>query len=54
MATSGYRDEYVTKWDTLRFSWSRTSYSIPNNTSIISWKLQLISTAYGAINSSAA
>lgn len=54
MATSGYRDEYVTKWDTLRFSWSRTSYSIPNNTSVISWKLQLISTAYGAINSSAA
>lgn len=53
MATSGYRDEYVTKWDTLRFSWSRTSYSIPNNTSTISWKLQLISTSSGAIYSSA-
>ena len=53
MATSGYRDEYVTKWDTLRFSWSRTSYSIPDNTSTISWKLQLISTSSGAIYSSA-
>ena len=53
MATSGYRDKYVTKWDTLRFSWSRTSYSIPNNTSTISWKLQLISTSSGAIYSSA-
>lgn len=54
MATSGYRDEYVTKWDTLRFSWSRTSYSIENNTSTISWSLQLIATSYGAINSAPA
>lgn len=52
MATSGYRDVYVTKWDTLRFSWSRSSYSIPNNTSTINWSLQLISTSYGAISSS--
>lgn len=54
MATSGYRDEYVTKWDTLRFSWSRTSYSIENNTSTISWSLLLISTSSGAINSAPA
>lgn len=53
MATSGYRDEYVTKWDTLRFSWSRSSYSIADNTSTISWSLQLISGSSGAISSSA-
>lgn len=53
MATSGYRDEYVTQWDTLRFNWSRTSYSIADNTSTISWNLELISTAYGALSSSA-
>ena len=52
MATSGYRDEYVTKWDTLRFSWSRTDVSIANNTSTVSWSLQLIAGAYGRIDSS--
>lgn len=54
MATSGYSDVYVTKWDTLRFNWSRSSYSIENNTSTINWSLQLIATSYGAINSSPA
>ena len=53
MATSGYSDVYVTKWNTLRFSWSRSSYSIENNTSTISWSLLLISGSYGAISSSA-
>ena len=53
MATSGYRDEYVTKWDTLRFNWSRTDVSIANNTSTISWNLQLISGSSGLISSSA-
>lgn len=53
MATSGYRDEYVTQWNTLRFNWSRTSYSIESNTSTISWNLTLISTKYGALSSSA-
>ena len=53
MATSGYSDVYVTKWNTLRFSWSRSSYSIENNTSTISWSLQLISGSYGTISSSA-
>ncbi len=53
MATSGYTDVGVTKYDTLRFSWSRTSYAPANNTSTISWDLQLKSSAYGEIGSSA-
>ena len=53
MATSGYTDVGVTKYDTLRFSWSRTSYAPANNTSTISWVLQLISSANGAISSTA-
>lgn len=51
MATSGYKDIALTSWDTLRFSWSRSSYSIAGNSSTIYWELQLISTAYGAIYS---
>lgn len=53
MATSGYRTVSVTSYDSLKFSWERTSYSVANNTSTISWKMQLISTANGAISSSA-
>lgn len=54
MATSGYKDIAVTSWDTLRFSWSRSVYSIAGNSSTIYWELLLISTAYGAIYSSPA
>lgn len=54
MATSGYKDIAVTSWDTLRFSWSRSSYSIAGNSSTIYWELQLISTAWGAIYSNPA
>jgi len=53
MATSGSKSITVTSWDTLKFSWERTSYSIANNTSTIKWTLQLISTSSGAINSTA-
>lgn len=53
MATSGYIDKYVTKYDTLRFSWSRSSTSIAENYSTVSWSLQLIAGSYGAISSSA-
>ena len=53
MALSGYTDVKVTKYDTLRFSWERTSYSTAENYSVISWKLELIATSYGAIYSSA-
>lgn len=52
MATSGSKSVAVTSWDTLKFSWETTSQSIVNNTSTISWKLQLISESNGRIDSS--
>ena len=51
MATSGSKSITVTKWDTLRFSWSVSSQSISNNTSTVAWILQLITTGYGRIDS---
>lgn len=53
MATSGSKSVTVTSWDTLRFTWEEKSQSIPTNTTTITWKLQLIATSDGAINSSA-
>lgn len=53
MATSGSKSITVTSHDTLKFSWSESSQSIANNTTTISWKMQLISDEYGAISSSA-
>ena len=52
MATSGSKSVAVTQWDTLKFSWETTGQSIVNNTSTISWKLQLISGSDGRIDSS--
>ncbi len=52
MATNGSASVKVTAWDTLKFSWETTSQSIVNNTSTISWKLQLISGSDGRIDSS--
>lgn len=53
MATSGSVSVAATSYDTLKFSWERTGYSIANNTTTISWKLELIAGAYGYISSSA-
>ena len=53
MATSGSKSVTVTSWDTLKFSWEVTSQSIANNTTTISWKLQLIADSSGRIDSSA-
>ena len=53
MATSGSTSVAVTSWDTLKFSWELTSQSVTDNTSTISWKLQLISTTSGRIDSTA-
>lgn len=53
MATSGSKSVTVTQWDTLKFSWEVTSQSVVNNTSTVNWKLQLISTDSGRIDSSA-
>lgn len=52
MASSGSKSVTVTSWDTLKFSWEESSQSIPNNTTTISWKLQLIATGSGRISSS--
>lgn len=52
MATSGSKSIAVTSWDTLKFSWSRSSYSVENNTSTIAWKMELIATGSGRIDSS--
>lgn len=57
MAGSGSKSVKVTDWDTLKFSWEHTASSFNSSARIwtytISWKMQLISTDYGAINSSA-
>lgn len=53
MATNGSTSVAVTSYDTLRFSWSLSSQSVENNTSTISWVLELISGSSGAISSSA-
>ena len=54
MASSGYTDIYVTKWDTLRFNWWQIEQSISGNYTKIGWNTQLISGAYGAISSTTA
>lgn len=53
MATSGSKSVTVTQWNTLRFSWSEASQSIPDNTTTINWKLELIAGSSGRIDSSA-
>lgn len=54
MATSGSKSVNVTSWNTLKFTWTRTGYSVANNTSTIKWTLQLIAGSSGRIDSSAA
>lgn len=53
MATSGSVNVTATKYDTLRFRWSLSNQSVANNTSSVSWWLELVSGAYGKISSSA-
>ena len=53
MATSGSKSVTVTVVDELKFSWERTSYSVANNTSTISWKMELIAGSSGRISSTA-
>lgn len=49
---SGISTAVLTKYDTLEFKWSATASAV-NNSSTITWELNLKSTAYGAIQSTA-
>lgn len=53
MATSGSKSVSVTSWNTLKFSWSQASQSVANNTTTVSWTLQLIAGSSGRISSTA-
>lgn len=53
MARNGNKSIAVTDHDTLKFSWEIVSQSIPNNTTTISWKMELITDSYGHIDSTA-
>lgn len=52
MATSGSKSVALTSWDTLKFSWTATSQSVENNTTTVSWKMELVSGSSGQIVSS--
>lgn len=52
MASSGSTSVTVTSWDTLKFSWSIVKQDVTNNTSTVSWKLELIAGSSGHISSS--
>lgn len=54
MATSGSKSVSVTSWNTLIFNWSVTGQSVVNNTTTVSWSLQLKATSDGRIDSSTA
>ena len=53
MAASGSTSVAVTSWDTLKFVWNQTGQSAANNTTTISWQLQLVAGTNGSIVSSA-
>ena len=53
MANSGSKTVVVTSWNSLVFSWSVSSQSIANNTSTVTWALNLVSTSDGTIASTA-
>lgn len=53
MASSGNKSVSVTQWNTLKFSWAQVSQSVANNTTNISWKLELIAGSSGHISSTA-
>ncbi len=52
MATNGYVSVAATPHDELRFSWwySASDQSIPDNQTLLRWKMELIADSYGAIN----
>jgi hypothetical protein len=50
MASSGSTSVAATSWDTLKFSWWISSQSVENNSSVVSWKMELIAGTYGRID----
>lgn len=54
MASNGSTSVAVTAYDTLKFTWAQISQSATNNTTTISWSLQLISGSAGEIIATAA
>lgn len=50
MASSGSKSVSFTQWDSLKFSWWISSQSVENNSSVVSWKMELVSGQYGQIN----
>ena len=53
MALNGSTSVSVTAYDTLRFTWAQVDQNTQNNTTKVSWTLQLIAAANGQIISSA-
>lgn len=53
MAQYGSSSVKFTQWDSLKFSWEIDSQSAANNSSVVDWKLELVSTQYGRIEASA-
>lgn len=49
MANSGSKSVSFTQWDDLKFSWWISSQSVENNSSVVSWKMELVSGKYGEI-----
>lgn len=49
---SGYKDIWVTSYDTLRFSWWENYQVTETNATNVGWKLELIAGSAGAISSS--
>lgn len=54
MATSGSASVAVTAYDSLKFTWTQIGQNVNNNTTTISWSLQLVAGSAGEIISSAA
>lgn len=53
MALSGSKSVTVTQWDILTLSWAQVSQSVADNTTTVSWTLQLQATDYGYLNAPA-
>lgn len=49
---SGNKTVKVTNYDTLKFVWEETSQSITDNSTVVSWKMQLVAGSNGKIVSS--